>query len=226
MYFFGGFSLISSGFRPNSTVLVPCFLEFTENTAKHFENWCPHVLIPCKKKFNLYFQRFPKSQFPMGENWRAGHLCVGKPLILALRIGMKTLKVLIEKMRTTQRWFLPAFAFEHLQHYFGDDMTDFFPHPSLVLYSFATPPIKLKSGQQIGARPWITNHVDRSSWWANLLGSSEITFNPIFSAGALHQPGRATRLFVHTHYTVTLGFRIYASSYYLTPKAPPSLSLS
>jgi hypothetical protein len=82
----------------------------------------------------------------MGENRRAGHLCVGKPLILALRIGMKTLKVLIEKMRTTQRWFLLAFAFKHLQHYSRDDVTDFFPHPSLILYSFATPPIKLKPG--------------------------------------------------------------------------------
>ncbi len=99
----------------------------------------------------------------MGENRQAGHICVGKPLILALRIGMKTLKVLIEKVRTTQRWFLPAFAFEHLQHYSGNDLTDFFPHPSLVLYSFATPPIKLKPGQQIGARPQIANHVDRSS---------------------------------------------------------------
>jgi len=85
----------------------------------------------------------------MGENRRAGHLCVEKPPILTLRIKMKTLKVLIEKVRTTQRWFLPAFAFEHLQHYSRDDLMDFFPHPSLVLYSFATPPIKLKPGQQI-----------------------------------------------------------------------------
>jgi hypothetical protein len=98
----------------------------------------------------------------MGENRRAGHFCVGKPLILALRIGMKTLKVLVEKVRTTQHWFLPAFTFEHLQHYFVDDLTNFFPNPSLVLYSFATPPIKLKLGQQIGVRPLITNHVDRS----------------------------------------------------------------
>jgi hypothetical protein len=37
----------------------------------------------------------------MGENGQAGHLCVGKPLILAVRIGMKTLKVFIEKVRTT-----------------------------------------------------------------------------------------------------------------------------
>jgi hypothetical protein len=100
----------------------------------------------------------------MGENRWAGHLCVGKPLILALRIEMKTLKVFIEKVRTTQRWFLPAFAFEHLQHYFGDDLTDFFPHPSLVLYSFATPPIKLnrysKSVCDHGSQTTWTDHRD------------------------------------------------------------------
>jgi hypothetical protein len=28
----------------------------------------------------------------MGQNQRVGHLCVGKPPILALRIGMKTLE--------------------------------------------------------------------------------------------------------------------------------------
>jgi len=49
----------------------------------------------------------------MGENRHASHLCVGKPPILALRIGMKTLKVLIEKVRTTQNEnhinFLPLY---------------------------------------------------------------------------------------------------------------------
>jgi hypothetical protein len=83
---------MSPSFWPNSTVLVPCFPEFTENTAKHPENWCSHVLIPRRKKFNWYLQRFSKSWFPMGKNRRAGHLCVGKPPILALRIRMKTLE--------------------------------------------------------------------------------------------------------------------------------------
>jgi hypothetical protein len=32
-----------------------------------------------------------------------------KPLILALRIGMKTLKVLVEKMRTTQHMVISSF---------------------------------------------------------------------------------------------------------------------
>jgi hypothetical protein len=128
-------------------------------------------------------------------------------------------------VRTTQRWFLPAFAFEHLQHYSGDDLTDFFPHPSLVLYSFATPPIKLKPGQQIDDDHWSQTTWTEHRDGANDLSSSEITFNPIFFASALHKPGQATRLIVRTQCTVTLGFRVYALSYYLTPKAPPSLPL-
>ncbi len=50
----------------------------------------------------------------------------------------------LKKWEPPDAGFYPAFAFEHLQHHPGDDLTDFFPHPSLVLYSFATPPIKLK----------------------------------------------------------------------------------
>ncbi len=62
MYIFGGFSLISPGFRPNLMVLVPCFPEFAENTAKHPENWCAHVLIPRQKKIQLiHSEVFKKS---------------------------------------------------------------------------------------------------------------------------------------------------------------------
>jgi hypothetical protein len=43
----------------------------------------------------------------------------------------------------------------------------YFSHPSLVMYSFATPPTKLKLGQQIGGGLLITNHLDQSLWWAN-----------------------------------------------------------
>jgi len=35
------------------------------------------------------------------------------------------------------------------------------------MYSFATPPIKLRLGQQIGGGLLITNHLDQSLWWAN-----------------------------------------------------------
>ncbi len=42
-----------------------------------------------------------------------------------------------------------------------------FSHPSLAVYSFATPPIKLKLGQQIGGRLLIANHMDQPLWWVN-----------------------------------------------------------
>ncbi len=38
--------------------------------------------------------------------------------------------------------------------------------PSLVVYSFATPPIKLKLGHQIGGGLLIANHMDQSLWRA------------------------------------------------------------
>ncbi len=43
----------------------------------------------------------------------------------------------------------------------------YFSHPSLVAYSFATPPIKLKLGQQIGGGLLIANHLDESLRFAN-----------------------------------------------------------
>jgi hypothetical protein len=43
----------------------------------------------------------------------------------------------------------------------------YFSHPSLVLYCFATPRIKLKLGQQIGGGPITGNHLDKSLWWTN-----------------------------------------------------------
>jgi len=43
----------------------------------------------------------------------------------------------------------------------------YFSHPSLVMYSFATPPLKLKRGQQIAGGLLITHHLDQSLWWAN-----------------------------------------------------------
>ncbi len=43
----------------------------------------------------------------------------------------------------------------------------YFSHPSLVIYCFATPPIKLKLGLQIGGGLLITNHLDQSLWCAN-----------------------------------------------------------
>ncbi len=42
-----------------------------------------------------------------------------------------------------------------------------FSHPSLDMYSFATPPIKPKLRQQIGGGLLIANHLNQSLWWAN-----------------------------------------------------------
>ncbi len=42
-----------------------------------------------------------------------------------------------------------------------------FSRPSLVIYSFATPPITLKLGQQIGRRLLVGDHLDQSLWRAN-----------------------------------------------------------
>jgi len=145
----------------------------------------------------------------MGENWRACHLCMWKPLIFTLRIGMKTLKVFIEKVRTAHHWFLPVFALEHLQQCSIYDLRKYFSHPSLVMYSFATPPIKLKLGQQIGAGLLIANHVDQSIWWANLLSSSQTLFSTPFSAGTLHQPRQAMWLIMWSQIGICCVFFIW-----------------
>jgi hypothetical protein len=38
----------------------------------------------------------------------------------------------------------------------------YFSHPSLVIYFFATPPIEMKLGQQIGEGLLRANHLDQS----------------------------------------------------------------
>jgi hypothetical protein len=50
------------------------------------------------------------------------------------------------------------------------------------MYSFATPPIKLKLGHQIGAGLLIANHLDQSLCWAisETLSSSLIQFITLF----------------------------------------------
>jgi len=57
--------------------------------------------------------------------------------------------------------------FKHLQRCKVCDRAKYFSHPSLVMYSFATPPIKLKLGQQTGGGLLITNHLHQSLWWTN-----------------------------------------------------------
>jgi len=43
----------------------------------------------------------------------------------------------------------------------------YFSHPSLVVYFFPTPTIKLKLGLQMGGRLQIATHLDRANYLAN-----------------------------------------------------------
>jgi hypothetical protein len=62
----------------------------------------------------------------------------------------------------------------------------YFSHPSLVIYFFATPPMKLKLGQQKGWR--LTNRKSPGSiimmGQSETLSSSQIKFITLFCAGA------------------------------------------
>jgi hypothetical protein len=63
------------------------------------------------------------------------------------------------------------------------NLANYFLHPSLVIYFFATPAIKLKLGLQIGGRLLITNHLNQSLWLANQKTgnrSSHIIFITLF----------------------------------------------
>jgi hypothetical protein len=51
---------------------------------------------------------------------------------------------------------------ERLQQCSVWDPAKYFSHPSLVIYFFATQPIKLKLGQHIGGGLLIANHLDQS----------------------------------------------------------------
>jgi hypothetical protein len=47
-------------------------------------------------------------------------------------------------------------------------LQNYFSHPSLVIYFFSAPPVKLKQGQQLNGRLLIANHLDQLLlWWAN-----------------------------------------------------------
>jgi hypothetical protein len=62
----------------------------------------------------------------------------------------------------------------------------YFSHPSLVMYSFATPPIKLKLGQQMSGGLLIANHLDQSLQCANQKHWEAVRsyFSTLFSADA------------------------------------------
>jgi hypothetical protein len=66
----------------------------------------------------------------------------------------------------------------------------YFSHPNLLVYFFATPPIKLKLGQEIGggshnSKP--PEPIIMLGQWETLSGS-QITFNTLFSAGSFAMP--------------------------------------
>lgn len=75
----------------------------------------PSIFIAWKVitfNFQVIPLRFSKSQFSLGKKligrflWRLDHL-MWKPMVFILRTKQKTLKVLIEKMRTAQHWPSP-----------------------------------------------------------------------------------------------------------------------
>ncbi len=65
--------------------------------------------------------------------------------------------------------------FFHTMRFLIQILRKYFSHPSLVMYSFTTPPIKLKLRHQIGGgqppgsvqNELIANHLDESLWWAH-----------------------------------------------------------
>ncbi len=79
---------------------------------------CFNTLKGYQKRFNWYFWGFQKFSFHWEnrrEGSQKGYHCMWKSPILILSTGMKTLKVLIEKVRISQHWFLPVFSLEHLE---------------------------------------------------------------------------------------------------------------
>jgi len=61
----------------------------------------------------------------------------------------------------------------------------YFSRPNLVIYFLATPPIKLKLGQQTGGGVLIANHLDQSLWWVNQKHWAVVrSYLLLFSGGA------------------------------------------
>jgi hypothetical protein len=56
----------------------------------------------------------------------------------------------------------------------------YFSHPSLVMYSFANPPIKLKLAQQIGGGLLIANHLDISHYDGPMRNQLEHIYYTLF----------------------------------------------
>jgi hypothetical protein len=61
-----------------------------------------------------------------------------------------------------------------------------FSHPSLFIYFFATPPIKLKLGQQIHGGLLTTNHLDQLLWWATQKHWTTVRLHLLHSLRQVH----------------------------------------
>jgi hypothetical protein len=76
----------------------------------------------------------------------------------------------------------------------------YFSHPSLVMYSFAIPPIKLKLALQIGGELLRVNHLDESLGWASQKYRAGVrSYLLLFYAGAqrccsFHRPRQCAQL--------------------------------
>jgi hypothetical protein len=81
-------------------------------------------------------------------------------------------------MLSTFKWVKSCHSISSGAQYVTQDR--YCSHPSLVIYFFATPPLKLK--QQIGEGQLIANHLDQSLW--SPLSTSQIIFITLFLAGA------------------------------------------
>jgi hypothetical protein len=70
-----------------------------------------------------------------------------------------------------------------------------FSHPSLVIYFFQTPPMKLKLGLQIGEILLIANHLDKSLWSANQKqgAADHISYNLLWQVWSFAVPFTSLR---------------------------------
>ncbi len=104
----------------------------------------PIVVLLCVATFFLSFSFFPFMLFHIKSSWDP-----------QIDVHFEDATWNVQEECKIQVQYL-----EHLQRCSVCD-------PAKILFSFATPPIKLKLGQQILGGLLIANHLDESLWWAN-----------------------------------------------------------
>jgi len=95
--------------------------------------------------------------------------------------------------------FIVLMSLEHLQWCsVSDPCENIFHIQVLVMYSFATPPIKLKLGEQIGKGLLIANHLDESLWSNNQKYSAvairSYLLHSFLEVHSLYQPQQRAQL--------------------------------